>query len=206
MRFRTGLLLPLLSGFLAVTGRSQTTNIIDQFDPSGPDGYSYSAGQIESVWSNWFGAAFESVVWDPADDANSNPASGSMEITADFTGDNGNSQFEVYDGFSGINPPISGLLYTNFQCDVRFGAGSATGLFGGQQCFGYLQFGVSSANYGQDYFNTAVNVPATDTNWVHVSIPINANSDPNLVQINNLLIHIYGPSYNPALSGSSTLW
>jgi O-glycosyl hydrolase len=190
--------------FCSAVALSQSTNIIDQFDPSGADGYSYSGGQIESVWTNWFGTAFQSLVWDASSDANSNAASGSMEINADFT--SSGNQFEVYDGFNGINPPLNGLLYTNFQCDVRFAAGSATGLFGAQQCFGYLQFGVSTANFGQDYFSTAVNVPATDTNWVHVSIPINAASDINLYQINNLLIHIYGPNYNPALSGPTTLW
>jgi glucuronoarabinoxylan endo-1,4-beta-xylanase len=185
-------------------GQSQVTNIVDQFNPSGANGFSYSGGQIGSLWTNWFGTAFESLVWDPANDANSNAASGAMEITANFS--SANNQFEVYDGLNGINPPINGLLYTNFQCDVRFAPGSATGLFGGQQCFGFLQFGVATYNYGQDYFNTAVNVPATDTNWVHVSIPINAASDLNLVQINDVLVHIYAPNYNPALSGPSTLW
>ena len=201
--WRVGVFGFLFFSFVSV-GESQITNIIDQFNPSGADGYSYSGGQIEDLWTNWFGTAFESIVWDSTSDANSNAASGSMKITADFT--SSGNQFEVYDGFNGINPPVIGLLYTNFQCDVRFGAGSATGLFGGQQCFGYLQFGVSTANFGQDYFSTAVNVPATDTNWVHVSIPISAASDINLYQINDVLIHIYGPSYNPALSGPSTLW
>jgi len=137
-------------------------------------------------------------------DASSNAASGSMEITADFT--SANNQFEVYDGFNGISPPFNGLLCTNFQCDVRFAAGSATGLFGGQQCLGYLQFGVATYNFGQDYFPTAVNVPATDTNWVHVTIPINASVDLNLVQIADVLVHIYGPNYSPALSGPTTFW
>jgi len=189
---------------LASAGVSQTTNIVDQFNPSGANGFSYSAGQIESVWTNWFGGAFESVVWDPMSDASSNAASGSMEITADFT--SANNQFEVYDGFNGISPPFNGLLCTNFQCDVRFAAGSATGLFGGQQCFGYLQFGVATYNFGQDYFSTAVNVPATDTNWVHVSIPISTSVDLNLVQIADVLVHIYGPNYSPALSGPTTFW
>ena len=85
-------------------------------------------------------------------------------------------------------------------------AGSPTGLFGGQQCFGYLQFGVSTASFGQDYFTTAVNVPASNTNWVHVNIPISVSSDINLYQINDVLIHIYGPTYSPALSGTTTFW
>ncbi|MGH7978284.1 MAG: hypothetical protein ACREE6_02830, partial [Limisphaerales bacterium] len=184
-------------GFCAAAALAQTTNVIDLFNPSGANGYSYGGGQIGNVWNNWFGGAFESLAWDPNSDANSNAASGSMEITADFTSNN--DQFEVYDGFNGINPPLNGLLYTNFQCDVRFAPGSATGLFNGVQCFGDLQFGVASG-FGQDYFSTPVNVPATHTNWVRVSIPIDANSDPNLFQINDVLIHIYGKYYQPTLS------
>ncbi|HTV40076.1 MAG TPA: hypothetical protein VMF08_05855 [Candidatus Sulfotelmatobacter sp.] len=187
------------------SGISQTTNIVDQFNPSGVDGYSYSGGDIGDVWANWFGTAFESLVWDPTSDANSNAASGSMEITADFT--SANNQFEVYDGFSGISPPVNGLIYTNFQCAVRFAAGSATITNGGVVSFGHLQFGVAVNNSGQDYFGS-VDVPATDTNWVQVSVPINANADPNLVQINDVLIHIYGPYYGSSatLNGSSTFW
>ena len=154
---------------------------------------------------NWFGTAFQSLVWDSTMDANSNLNSGAMKITANFN-NSANTQFEVYDGTSGINPPVNGVLYTNFQCDVRFQAGSATGLFGGQQCFGLLQFGVATSSFGQDYFPTAINVPASNTNWVHVSIPISVTSDLNLYQINDVLIHIYGPNYNPALSGTTTLW
>jgi glucuronoarabinoxylan endo-1,4-beta-xylanase len=196
----------LLFGLSISIGKSQTTNVIDQFNPSGANGFSYSGGQINSVWTNWFGTAFQSLVWDSTMDANGNAGSGSMKITAVFNNPNSN-QFEVYDGFNGINPPVNGLLYTNFQCDVRFDPSSATGLFGGQQCFGYLQFGVSTASFGQDYFPTAVNVPASSGgNWVHVSIPISPASDLNLYQINDVLIHIYGPSYNPALSGTTTLW
>lgn len=202
-RLKAGALTLLFFSSISI-GISQTTNIVDQFNPSGADGYSYSGGQIDDVWGNWFGTAFESLVWDSTSDANSNAASGSMEITADFNSTD--NQFEVYDGFNGISPPIDGLLCTNFQCDVRFAAGSASGLFNGQQCFGDLQFGVATYNFGQDYFGTAVNVPITDTNWVHVNIPINAAADLNLVQIDDVLIHIYGLNYNPALSGPTTLW
>ena len=183
---------------------SQATNIIDQFNPLGANGFSYSGGQIGDLWTNWFGSAFQSLAWDSTMDANSNANSGSMKITADFNGSA--NQFEVYDGFNGINPPVDGLLYTDFQCEVEFAAGSATTTNNGVQTFGNLQFGVSTASFGQDYFSTSVNVPAADTNWVLVNIPINANNDLNLVQINDVLVHIYGPSYSPALSGTTTLW
>jgi glucuronoarabinoxylan endo-1,4-beta-xylanase len=122
-----------------------------------------------------------------------------MKITANFTGNDGNSQFEVYD-FNGIYPPVNGLQYTNFQCDVRFAKGSATV----NNTFGHLQFG-TAAGTGQDYFGS-VDVPASNTNWVHVSINLNATTDANLQNINDVLIHIYGPYYGPGLSGASTLW
>ena len=50
-----------------------------------------------------------------------------------------------------------------------------------------------------------VDIPASATNWMHVSVPINAASDPNLANIYNVILHIYGPYYTP-MSGSSTCW
>lgn len=197
-------LVPLLAlACVSSIGHAQTTNVVDQFNPGGINGFSYSSGQIDDVWTNWFGTAFQSLEWDPSSDADSNPASGSMKITANFNGSA--NQFEVYDGFNGIAPPINGLLCTQFQCAVRFAPGSATTTNGGMVSFGHLQFGVATAGFGQDYFG-GVDVPATDTNWVQVSIPINAGNDLNLIQINDVLIHIYGPYYSSGLNGSSTFW
>jgi len=190
-------------GFIGLgeSARAQTVFTVDQFNPSGAGTNNYASGQITNIWGNWFGGAFESLVWDSASDASNNPASGSMKITADFNG--GNNQFEVYD-FNGISPPVNGVQYTNFQCDVRFDPGSATVMVGGQFTFGYLQFGVTDG-FGQDYIG-GVLVPASNTNWVHVSLPINAASDANLSNIYNVLIHVYGPYYSPGLSGASILW
>jgi glucuronoarabinoxylan endo-1,4-beta-xylanase len=135
-------------------------------------------------------------------------ASGSMRITNYFTA--GNNQFEVYNGNNGFSPALNGNLFTNFQCDVRFAAGSATQTnTNGVVVFGHLQFGTRTSSFGQDYFggtNYGIDVPATNTNWVHVSIPISVASDSNLASINNLLIHIYGPTYGSGLTGPTTLW
>jgi glucuronoarabinoxylan endo-1,4-beta-xylanase len=163
--------------------------------PQEPAGNSYAGGQIGNVWGNWFGGAFQSLTWDSTSDANTNAGSGSMKITANF-GD----QFEVYNGFNGIVPPLNGLQYTNFQCDVRFAKGSATA----NNTFGHLEFGIAVGS-SQDYFGS-IDVPSSNTNWVHVSIKLNATTDPNLQSINDVLIHIYGPYYSPGLSGASTLW
>ena len=198
-----GFVLLLASALAGGSAKAQTITVIDGFDPSGTGPYSYSGGQIDKVWTNWFGGAFQSLVWDSTSDANSNAASGAMKIVALFTGTN--NQFEVYDGAAGINPPLNGLQYTNFQCDVRFASGSGVTTNGGQVSFGHLQFGVITPGFGQDYFGS-IDVPASNTNWVRVSIPISATSDTNLLQINDVLIHIYGPYYTSGLNGSSTLW
>ena len=187
--------------------RAQTVFVVDQFNPAGFADNDYADGLITNVWNNWFGGAFQSLAWDPASDASNNPASGSLKITANFNGAGANpDQFAVYDGLNGVVPTLSGLQYTNFQCDVRFAANSATVTANGTSIFGHLEFGIATTGYGQDFFGS-VDVPASNTNWIHVSLPLNAIADPNLLNINNVLIHIYGPYYgNPGLTGTSVLW
>lgn len=184
-----------------LTTSAQLVYWVDQFDPSGTSGYGYSSGQITNVWGNWFGDAFQSLSWDPSNDASNNPVSGSLKINLNFNNSGGiPNQFEVFNGFNAITPTLNGLQYTNFQCDVSFAPGSATITNGGVATFGYLQFGIA-VGYNQDYFG-GVSVAATNANWVHVSINLNANTDTNLQSISDVLIHIYGPT----MSGISTLW
>lgn len=117
---------------------------------------------------------------------------------------NNDHQFEIWDqgevnNYYALN--ISAFQYTNFQCDVKFAAGSATD----SGTFGNLQFGTRTSSYGQDYFggpNFGVQIASTNTNWVHVSIALDAISDTNLVDIQGLLIHIYDTN----LTGTSTFW
>ncbi len=190
---------------LATAASAQNiTNVIDGFDPTGVKGNSYNAGLITNVWMNWFGSAFQSLSWDSSSDAASNPGSGSLKINANFNGSS--NQFAVYDGLTGITPTVNGALYTNFECDIRFAPGSATVGSGGSLYFGEVQFGIA-VGFSQDYFG-GIAVPASNTNWVHVSIPLNAQTDPNLTNIADVLIHIYGPYLNGTtpLSGPSTLW
>jgi glucuronoarabinoxylan endo-1,4-beta-xylanase len=203
---RTGTLAAgiLAAAALATTGFAQTiTNVIDGFDPSGVKGNLYSAGQITNVWMNWFGSAFQSLSWDSSSDAGSNAGSGSLKINANFN--SASNQFVVYDGLTGITPPVNGAVYTNFQCDIRFAPGSATQTNGGIAYFGEVQFGIA-VGFSQDFFG-GIAVPASNTNWVHVSMQLDPNMDPNLTNIADILIHIYGPYLGAAgLNGPSTLW
>ena len=185
--------------FVAHNTEAQTavTNVIDSFSTN-----SYLNGSITSTWKNWFGGAFQSLSFDPASDANTNPASGSLKIVCNYPV---NDQFTVWNGITGINPPLSGIIYTNLQCDVRFAAGSATNTSGNN--YGNLQFGMgtpTSPGWGQDYWNNGFTVPVGNTNWVHVSIPL-SSTDTNIQQygICNVFIHIWSGT---TLAGPSTLW
>ncbi len=196
--------------------------IVDDFVPAGVsstnptnyDRYSsaevYSSGQITNVYGNWFGGAFSSLEWDPSTDAGNNPTSGSLEINLNWSG---GSQFVVWDQGSANNYfalstlGINGTQYTNFQCDVKFAPGSVSAQGSASQpIFGHLRFGHRTSSYGQDWFG-AVDVAATNTNWVHVSVSLNAVTDTSLTNMGGLIIGIdsgfYGLNFT---SGDTTLW
>jgi glucuronoarabinoxylan endo-1,4-beta-xylanase len=136
------------------------------------------------------------------------PGSGSLRITNFFSG--GGDQFVVYNGHNGFNPALNGSLYTNFQCEVRFAPGSATQTNDqGVVIYGRLRIGTRTADYNQAYFGgflNGIDVPVTNSGWMHISLPVDVASQPDLATIRNLLIHIYGPFYTPALAGPSVLW
>src|ERR1700722_20267321 len=119
-------------------GQAGTNIATGRMAMCGPNGY---------VWTNLFGTAFQSATWDLTSDANNNPNSGSLKIVANFSA--ANNQYEVYDGLNGLMPPLNGLQYTNFQCDVRFAAGSALTTNNGAVSFGHLQFGTRTASFSQ---------------------------------------------------------
>jgi hypothetical protein len=50
------LFVPLLSGVSRLL-EAQSIDVVDQFNPSGMGPYIYSGGQIENVWTNWFGGS-----------------------------------------------------------------------------------------------------------------------------------------------------
>ena len=185
----------------SAVGGTPVTSVVDSFQPEGTHNFSYVGGQIGSVWSNWFGSAFQALAWDAAADADGNAGSGALKIVANFPG-SGSNQFTVINGFSGISPSVSARQFSALECDVKFAAGSATVMKNGVPTFGHFELGMATPSYGQDYFG-GVDIPASNTGWVHVSIPLNAASDANLYKITNVFIHIWGAT---SLSGASTLW
>jgi hypothetical protein len=197
---------------VVLAGATVPTIIIDQFNPTN-NPYAgtnvYALGQITNIYANWFGSAFSNVVWDATNDAQGNTNSGSLKITANF-GTNGGNQFLVMDkgpGFTyaGINPPITnGIGLLTFQCDVLFATNSPTWITGGGTNYGNLQFGVIPPYASQDIFG-AVTISVTNTGWVHVTIPVSAVTDPNLLSFSGLYIKIDGADYGN-LQGTTTLW
>jgi hypothetical protein len=215
----------VLLGPPAAPGATQSI-VVDDFVPAGvsssnPANYDYysstqvySNGQLTNVWGNWFGGAFSSVVWDGTTDASNNVNSGSMQVNLNWNND---TQFVMWDqgtvnNYFALN--INAQQFTNFQCDVKFAAGSASSSGngttpGGKPIFGHLRFGDRTSSYGQDWFG-AVDIAATNTGWVHVSIPLNAIADPNLTNIQGLLIGIDSGYYSLNLTtnnaGISSFW
>jgi len=193
---------------------SVTNYVIDAFNSFGygPTNHyvgtnDYNTGGLSYLWTNWFGSAWVTNIWDSTNDAYGNANSGSLKISATFSS---GGQFVVFDGFNGINPALSALTngLTSFQCDVMFAPGSATTINSGTLVtnYGHLQFGTRNGN-SQDFFTPAVEIQAGSNNWTHVTIPISINNDANLLLINDVLVKIDGGWYgsNP-LNGASTLW
>jgi hypothetical protein len=131
-----------------------------------------------NAWGNWFGQAFYEAIWD-ASDASNNPASGSLRVGAFFP-DSGiggccGPQFLAQNGFNGINPPIAGNgsalnvpVATNISFDIRFD--TMTDLNGSTN-WPTIEVGTGGGSFNAYTFGTFT-LPATQTNWVRVNIPI----------------------------------
>ena len=153
-------------------------------------------------WQNWFGQAFAGLAWDPASDASNSPTSGSLRISAQFPvavppGACCGPQYVVMNGSTGINPPLDGTLLNRFECDVRFDPASAND----GATFGQLEFGSRGGGSAQPTFGT-VSVPHTETNWVHVSLPIDAAATPDFTNIPNVFVKMYSTT----MTGTSVVW
>jgi hypothetical protein len=166
--------------------------------------------QFAELWTNWYGSAWVTNLWDDTTDASGNaPNSGSLAIVADYSAATG-TQYLAGDYPQGITPPLNGfaLGITNFQCDVLFSNGSAITLNGTVTNYGHLQFGMATSpgfSGSPDTFGS-VEVPIGTTNWTHVSFALNPDLDANLNSINNVIIKIDGNWYSTHALGGSGSW
>jgi hypothetical protein len=218
---------------LAIGSRSlnaQPTNFIAyNFDTD-----QVSATPYNTSWGNWFGGAFQAVSFDPNNDANHNPASGSMMVNLNWPG-----QYVLLDGFYINNntqyaptyAPLPLNIFTNLSFDIRYDISSAirtnttaAGVNGsqgpGSMDFGFMRIGSISpptpSPFGQDWYYYFA-IPATNglgqpnTNWQHISINLTttagALSDLQGSGMGSFLIGMDGGAYgNASLTGPQTLW
>lgn len=178
--------------------RAQTSVLINAFDNDTE--VTQNNGQ---PWQNWYGTAFYQVLWDSSD-ASNNASSGSLKIEAYF----GNSgiggccgpQFLVMDGYSGINPPLIGnggpasaALATNVEFDVRFDPASFAVTNANSTNWPTITVGTRGLDYGADNFGNFT-IPASQTNWMHVVIPIGPNAA--WTNIPNVFFNYYTTTYS----------
>ena len=208
MKKLTALLLAVAATSLA--GRAQTTNfIVNEFNTAAEVTNATGFNGGNNGWGSWYSTIPISATFDPTSDSSNNPNSGSLKFSASFsTGDY--NQYELYDGF--FTYSVDAEQYTNLQFDVRFAPTSCLRTNGDNSTdFGYIQVGTWSQGYNQDYFSGFA-IPSTttggqpNTNWVHISIPLNALTDSNLTNITDLVFHTINVYYGNTYNGTQTYW
>lgn len=198
---QTSLLTCLLTGcslLLAVSTTSAQTNILIH----GFDDALEVTDNNGQPWINWFGTAYYQVLWD-ASDASNDVSSGSVRIEAFFP-DSGiggccGPQFLAMNGYDGIQPPLAGNgnpgnvpVATNVSFDLRFDPMTDPN---GSANWPTLEIQTRGVDFAQHTLGT-VTLPVTETNWVHVDVPIAPSA--NWETIPNIIFKHY--------SGSRTNW
>ena len=180
----------------SITSQAQTTNlIVNQFNTAAEVTNSNPWNGANNGWGNWYGVSVTST-WDSAVDANNNPGSGSMRISAPIVPPPAYSQYAMEDGFFTLNADTYNV-FTNLSFDIKFAANSVTRTNGdGVIDFGGLRVGAWDS-WAQDWFYY-FSIPATNglgqpnTNWTHISIPINQSNTiafwPALTSISDVVI------------------
>jgi len=214
MKTTTAMLLAVAA--ISVTSQAQTTNwVADPFD---------TANQVTNSpnWGNWFGNMYQSRAWDPTMDSGNNPGSGALLVNV-IAGRPAHDQYVLWPGLPWNVDMYN--LFTNVSFDICYQTGSAirtnvtvsdnysTGI--GSLDYGVMRVGAWD-NWNQDWFYTFA-IPATNglglpnTNWTHISIPININGVlkqyPNLYTLRNIMFSMDNANYgNAILSGAQTYW
>jgi hypothetical protein len=151
----------------AAIGQAQTFENPETFD-------SGSGSWI--IWNGW-GLQGSWLTWDPTQDAANDPNSGSLRYDVPFTGDSGD-QFMTFGNLhnqggwdNSIEVNAVGV-YTNITFDFKLDPATARAKDG---TFGTLTIGLVTdgwATHGEGSYT----IPASATNWTHVTIPIDPTS------------------------------
>jgi hypothetical protein len=205
---------------VTLSGQATPTIIVDQFNPTnnpyaGSNIYAAPDDEITNVYNLFSGYGGNTavdptnIIWDATQNCtntpNADPNSGALKLIANFTG---NNQFLVWNRGPGnafaLNPAITnGLGLLTFEFDVKYDPSSPTVVNGGVTNYGHLEWGVvppySGAVVG------SVEVAATNAGWTHVTIPLNAAANSDLMNVTGFMFKQYA-GYFGGINGQSTLW
>ncbi len=198
IKFRKQLLSAFVS--LALAGSASTglaqDLVISTFDDD---------SWISGMWP-WWGGATYSYSWDSSQDASNNPSSGSLKITATFTGEPG-QQYAIGASLAGgwaynSSLTVTCAFFTNLVMDVLWDTNStiATSTFFGSGDPQGLGLGLATPTWGQTWIpNANQPVLAATGTWERVVIPLNPTW-PNVPAL------IFKKWFGGALNGTITFW
>jgi hypothetical protein len=156
----------------------------------------FSTASEVGQWRFDFGGVTHTEQFDPATDANSNPASGSMRITLGFDAALGGNNKGAYT--RDLFPGLDGTTFSSMQMDVRVDAGSALDAFGNNGYFQLVIRNTGSYDYNAQFGD---NIRSAD-GWRHITVsPLVGGVN----DIRGVTWQLYGgPSQN--IPGPVTLW
>jgi hypothetical protein len=204
---------------VVLSGYEAPTIIVDQFNPTnnpyaGTNIYAVY-DEITNVYNLWAGYGGNTavdptnIIWDSTQNCtntpNANANSGALKLIANFAG---NNQFVIWNrgpnNTFAMNPPITnGYSLLTFEFDVKYDPSSQIVTNNGIPIFGHLEWAVVPS-YTLAVLGS-VEVPATNTGWMHVTIPLNPLSDSDLLSISGMIFKQYSGYYG-GMNGQSILW
>jgi len=141
---------------------------------------------------NWWGNGLQTYSWSTKDARNSS-SSGSLQVVAPFNGSG--DQFICTCPLPAAQD-ISG--YTALEFDLYWDTSSPTRADGS---YAYLETGLKTPSWSQDWL-AGHDVPAANGgNWVHVTIPISASG-----QVDGVIFKINGGNWGNPTSGTVGFW
>lgn len=188
----------LLLGSSAVT-QAQTTNfLVDQFDTDNSARFGNLGWGTAIPSLSWDGTLNKTTTLGP-----NTAGSGSLKWDIDWSANPPNDQVVVVRTFPN-NAVLNLVNYTNISFDIRFDPAAATdgkGSFGGVE----VDWTPQADGWLSTYQGKAV-LYTTNSGWVHVEIPFDAASNPNLQAVTQIGFKIQQSGTGSALTGISTFW